>query len=100
MASAERFTLKVFTPAGLLLEEQVSSVKLPSADGQIGVLPRHTRYSGLVGSGVLEFVPAAGGTTRSVSVSGGVSQFADDVLTLLADSATLTGSLSASPSER
>ena len=82
MADA-KFRLRVFTPAGLILDEETESVKLPAADGEIGVLPQHTKYSGLLGEGTLEFTSGAG--VRRITVSGGLTQFAHNTLTVLAD---------------
>ncbi len=84
MASSDSFRIKIFTPAGLFLDETTDSVKLPTSDGQIGVLPEHTKYSGVLGDGVLEFTGASG--VRSVKISGGLTQFANNTLTVLADS--------------
>ena len=82
------FLFKVFTPAGLQLEASVTSVNLPSSAGEIGVLPHHTRYTGLVGNGVLEYA-AVEGRPRKIVVSGGFCTFTGDVFTVLADSVDL-----------
>ncbi|WKZ57669.1 MAG: ATP synthase F1 subunit epsilon [Bdellovibrionota bacterium] len=81
----ETFSLKLLTPTGLLLDEQVKSVTLPSANGQMGVLPGHTRYVGVLGVGICEVEPAEG-SSRKFVIAGGFCSFGDQVLQILADS--------------
>lgn len=81
---AETFTLRIFTPAGLLLEETASAVTVPGYDGQIGLLPMHIRYTGCLGTGVLEF-SQTGGASRKLAVAGGFCTFVEDTMTVLAD---------------
>ncbi|MEK9658018.1 MAG: ATP synthase F1 subunit epsilon [bacterium] len=38
----ETFSLRVLTPKGLALQEQVSFLKLPSTKGEVGIMPGHT----------------------------------------------------------
>ena len=78
------FTLKVFTPEGAVLEEEVSSVTLKGADGEIGILPGHARYAGLLGTGKL-IATLAGGQQRTIVASEGFCKFANNELTVLAD---------------
>ena len=84
MASDKSFTVKVLTPAGLYLEESTDSVKVPTVDGQIGVLPLHTSYAGILGEGTLEFANEKG--ARKLLIKGGITRFVDATLTVLADS--------------
>lgn len=84
---AEKFKLRLYTPAGLLAELETSSAKLPSADGEIGILPRHTKYAGLLGKGRLEFGKEDGSGSSSFEVEGGFIQFDGTSLTILADKA-------------
>ena len=87
--NTENFTLKIYTPAGLILEETVSTAIAPGFDGQIGLLPGHVRYTGCLGTGVLELTEAKGGATRKVALAGGFCTFVEDTMTVLADWATL-----------
>jgi F0F1-type ATP synthase epsilon subunit len=52
------FRLKIFTPAGLVLEDSAREVKLPTEAGEIGILPQHARYCGILGNGQMEYLPA------------------------------------------
>ncbi len=92
--SSDRFLLRVITPLGLLFEEPVSNVSLPGADGEIGVLPGHVSYNGILGTGLLKYdslsTEAASGKNLLV-VSGGFCSFSDGVLTILADQVDLPG---------
>lgn len=79
------FTLQIFTPAGLVLQEDVTSVYLQAVDGQIGFLPGHARYTGLLGTGVLECTVLETGKTHRMLVEGGFCNFADFNLVILGD---------------
>ncbi len=85
MAASEGFRVRVLTPAGLALEERASSAKVPTADGEIGVLPQHTKYSAVLGEGILELVTIPSGETKKLTIHGGLTHFAADTLTVLAD---------------
>lgn len=79
------FKLKILTPVGVVLEEDgVTAVNLPSSDGEIGILPGHIRYSGLLGKGVLKYTKSSG-TQNKVAVTEGFCNFSGDELTILAD---------------
>ena len=80
------FTLKVVIPEGVFAEAKVDSVSLPSVQGEIGVLPQHTRYTGIVGTGLLTYTPSGTNTPVSMVVAGGFASFLGETLTVLADS--------------
>lgn len=79
------FELKIFVPEGVVLDEKVQSATLHTADGEIGILPGHARYIGLLGTGIMSFTKPGGERTRFVA-SEGFCYFTDGVLTVLADS--------------
>lgn len=85
---AEEFKIRVLTPVGVALEDSAKSATLPTVDGEIGILPHHTRYSGIVGEGTLRYEKASGGS-ESIDVTGGFVNFSGDTLTILADRAGL-----------
>lgn len=91
---ADVFALKVLTPAGLLFEEPVREVSLPSSQGEIGFLPDHTHYAGVLGVGVMTFITASG-EIRKIVVSGGFASFGENQLQILADSADTKESIDA-----
>ena len=85
----DTFKLKILTPVGVILEaEEVTSVNLPSSNGEIGILPGHTRYSGLLGSGVLKFSSKVD-SGREVALDCGFCAFSDNELIILADKAQI-----------
>lgn len=45
--------LKIITPKGVVWEDTVSSVTIPTADGEITVLPRHTNLFSLLKEGII-----------------------------------------------
>lgn len=90
---ADSFKLRIYTPAGLLHEDVVTSVTLPSSNGEIGVLPRHCKYTGVLGSGNLNYTTPAG-DKKKITLSGGFCTFNTDTLEVLADSVTNSAELS------
>ena len=84
MAGATSFNLRVVTPEGLVCDEEVTSVLLPSTVGPIGILPQHVGYAGLMGIGILEYLPVEKPEATKVIVSGGFCNFLDDGLVVLA----------------
>jgi F-type H+-transporting ATPase subunit epsilon len=79
------FTVRVFSGRGLEIESTARAVNVPSAVGQLGFLPNHCEYVGLLSTGVVELSEAATDTVRTFVVSGGLCTFSENVLTLLAD---------------
>jgi F-type H+-transporting ATPase subunit epsilon len=77
------FKLQVYTPAGKVFAGSANSVKLPSSNGEIGILPGHVNYVGLLGTGVLELSGTEG--SRRIAVSGGCVSVESDTLSILAD---------------
>jgi F0F1-type ATP synthase epsilon subunit len=75
-----QYTLKICTPRGTFLEEQVQEVTIPSADGEVGILPRHTSYT-------------ADTSPRRIVVANGFIQFEGDTLLVLADSVDTSDSV-------
>lgn len=45
--------LKVITPKKIVLEEEVSSVTIPSVNGELTILPRHTNFFALLSEGII-----------------------------------------------
>ena len=80
----ESFVLKIVTPRGLERQSDVTAVTLPSARGEIGVLPGHAKYNGLLGVGIMSLTETGGQTIKMV-LAGGFCTFADGVMTVLAD---------------
>lgn len=81
----DAFTLEILVPSGKILTESVQAVTLPTEMGEVGVLPGHASYTATLSTGILEFTSADGRMTKNLVVSGGIVQFQDGVLKVLAD---------------
>ena len=90
--SAEKFSIRLYTPEGLALEGEAVSVKVPTENGIIGILPKHVQYTGLLGTGILEFETPDKQVKQTV-ISSGFCSFADNSLVILADSIDLPDTL-------
>lgn len=75
----------VVTIEGTVESADASSVTIPTADGEITVLPEHTPLVSVLKPGVLTV--RAGEKEKHVAVSGGFVQVAADSVTILADTA-------------
>jgi len=90
---AESFKLQIVTPTGLMVDDSASSVTLPTSAGEIGVLPQHCKYTGALGTGVLEYTDSKSNSVHKMVVSGGFCTFSNETLTILADSVDLAENL-------
>jgi F-type H+-transporting ATPase subunit epsilon len=80
------FHLSLVSPEKLLFAGQVIQVDVPGLEGDFGVLPGHAPIVAVLRPGI---VTAIAGTNREkFVVFGGLAEFADAELTILADSAT------------
>lgn len=82
---SDNITLRIFTPAGLEREEVISSATLPSSMGEIGILPGHAQYVGMLGTGILKFIRVSGSAEEKLVVSEGICRFENNALDILAD---------------
>lgn len=62
--------LKVITPAKVVIEKDIVSITVPSAVGELTLLPRHERYVTLLEEGVLT-IRAAGEEEEFLAIGGG-----------------------------
>ncbi|MCW5889395.1 MAG: ATP synthase F1 subunit epsilon [bacterium] len=83
---ADRLRLRVFTPERELVDEEVREVTLPGWWGQLGILPDHAALVTTLEQGQLSY-KKDGGEAR-FQIGGGFAEVRDDVVTVLADSAT------------
>ncbi len=90
------FQLKVFSGRGLEVEAVALSACVPSESGELGFLPNHCEYVGLLSTGIGEY-RAGDGVSRRFIASGGIVTFSNNVLTLLADTVDLPDMLDTSP---
>jgi F-type H+-transporting ATPase subunit epsilon len=48
--------LKIITPSRIVEEEDIHSLSAPTVDGDVTILPRHTKYFSLLKEGIVKFV--------------------------------------------
>lgn len=85
------FKLKLIAPDGVKYEQEAEEITLPTAQGQIGVLRNHMPLISLLKPG--EIIIKNGKEERSLVTDGGVVEIADNVVTILADTAEEAGDL-------
>lgn len=66
----ESLNLRIITPEGLAVAAECTSVTVPSACGELQILPGHSNYVGLVATGLLSY-NNTDGTTHYGVVSDG-----------------------------
>lgn len=77
--------LEIVTPEKRVLDAQVDSVTVPTASGEIGILPSHAPMVSALRPGVLAFTTK--GTTEKLAVAGGFVEVNADKVAILADAA-------------
>ncbi len=82
----QTLALKIVTPEGVVLEEEVARVTLPVEEGEVTILPQHMPYIGSLGAGEAILIHADE-TQASFALSGGFVEFDHNTLTVLADTA-------------
>lgn len=80
------FQLGLASPEKLLFAGQVDQVDLPGVEGDFGVLAGHAPIVTVLRPGIVTAI--AGAVRESFVVFGGVAEFSQAALTILADSAT------------
>ncbi len=80
--------LELVTPNARVWRGDVRSVTIPAAKADMGVLPGHAPYLGLLNEGRVTARPAARGQRLlTFNVTGGFAEVLPDSVTILADSA-------------
>ena len=92
---ADTFKLKISTPTGSMLELAVEEVVLTTQKGQVGILPGHSHYVGLLGTGILSYREAGATNAKELVTCEGFCTFTgvgeNAELQVLADIANLPG---------
>jgi F-type H+-transporting ATPase subunit epsilon len=83
---AEAFQFDLVSPERLLVSQQVESVVIPGAEGEMTVMARHAPVMTTIKPGLVTVQPAGGGQERYV-VFGGFADIVPTGCTLLAESA-------------
>ncbi|PBB92320.1 F0F1 ATP synthase subunit epsilon [Mesorhizobium sp. WSM3864] len=89
---AEAFKFELVSPERLLVSEQVESVVIPGAEGEMTVMAQHAPVMTTIKPGVVTVKAAAGKEERYV-VFGGFADILPSGCTLLAESAVAVGDI-------
>lgn len=82
---AERMKVAIISPESTIYEGDADMVVAPAWDGEVGVLRGHAPMLVLLGAGEMRIT--SGGSEQRFHVAGGFMQVADDVVTVLSESA-------------
>ena len=84
--AADRLKVAIISPEKTVYEGEADMVVAPAWDGEVGVLRGHAPMLVLLGAGDMRIT--SGGNEQRFRVEGGFMQVADDVVTVLSESAT------------
>jgi len=79
------FLLEIITQEKLLLKEEVESLYVTTADGDITILPHHVPYVGILKAA--EIIIKWNGVEEPVACTGGILEITPEKVVVLADSA-------------
>ena len=85
---AGTFALRIVSPEGNILKEEVEFVVLPGGAGELGILPNHSALIAGLDIGVIRYT--LNSTVKRVAITGGFVEVADNAATVLADTAELS----------
>jgi F-type H+-transporting ATPase subunit epsilon len=85
MAAEKKIKFKIVTPERTVFEDSIDQVTLPTAEGEITVLPQHIPLISMLVSG--ELVAKKGPEEIAMAVSGGMIEVQKNEITVLADTA-------------
>jgi F-type H+-transporting ATPase subunit epsilon len=80
--------LEIVTPERKAYADEVDMVTVPGIDGELGILPHHTRLISALGIGELRIKKA--GTVESLLIAGGFVEVRPDKVIVMADLAEHT----------
>ncbi|CAM5421066.1 ATP synthase epsilon chain [Mycolicibacterium aubagnense] len=89
---AKAFKFELVSPERLLVSEEVESVVIPGAEGEMTVMAEHAPVMTTIKPGVVTVKPASGNVQRFV-VFGGFADILPSGCTLLAESAVAVGDI-------
>jgi F-type H+-transporting ATPase subunit epsilon len=83
--------LEIVTPERLAYSDEVDSVTLPGAEGELGVLPHHAPLLSTLGAGELRL--RKGGSEESFAIVGGFLQVLPDKVVVMAETADMASEI-------
>jgi F-type H+-transporting ATPase subunit epsilon len=75
--------LEIVSPERRAYDDEVDMVTVPGIDGQLGILPHHTRLISALGTGELKI--KKGGSETLIFISGGFVEVRPDKVIVMAD---------------
>lgn len=85
--------LEIVTPEKMALSETVDSVTIPTASGEVGILPSHAPLISSLQAGILSYTKGA--ATSKLVVSGGFVEVGVNTVSVLADIAETVDEINA-----
>ena len=85
---AGTFSLRIVSPVGNVLKEDVEFVILPGGSGELGILPNHAPLIAGLDVGVIRYT--LNSTIKRVAITGGFAEVIENSATVLADTAELS----------
>ncbi len=85
MVEKSRLSVALITPQSTLYEGEADMVILPAWDGELGILRGHAPMMALLGEGTMRVT--RDGQEERFFVSGGFMQVADNIVSILSDTA-------------
>lgn len=86
MPDKKRIKFEIATPEKVVLKEEILQVTVPTTEGEITVLPKHSPLISVLKPGVLE-LKKIDGSVEIISVSGGFIEILLNKIIILADTA-------------
>ncbi len=83
---ADTTNLEVVTPSATIVSEPVEMVVVPGSDGQIGVLPRHSKVISSLDRGLVDIFND-NKVTSQIMIDGGIAEINETTVTILAERA-------------
>ncbi len=94
MANQGKLQVRLVTPDRILVDEEVSSVEVPSKAGCMEVLPSAAPLLARIGAGILRLKGSAGGD-KSFVISHGIAEVLPQRVTILANRVEMPGQVDA-----
>ena len=96
-----QMTVQIVTPDGLIYDHHAAFVSVKTIDGELGILPRHSNTSAVLEVDQVKVRRIDDDKHIDwIAVNGGIIEIADNVITIVADSAERERDIDISRAER
>ncbi len=92
-----KFQLEIVTPEGQLAAVEVNELLAPGHDGQLGILPQHTRYLAVLGVGEMAY--RIDDAWQGLAMARGLMEVEGDRVIILAQTAELADKIDVARAE-